>query len=97
MLLTLLSPQGAPANVVANLAATLGAATLASTATVFIQPVTADLSVILGAATLASTATISGAAVAGYGVGGSNITDAFPIVGVVGVPPPVQAIVRQTH
>lgn len=94
---TLSSGATVVSNVTADLSATLGAATLSSTATLTITPVTANLTVTLGAVVLASNVTVSGAAVAGYGVGGSNIADAFPIVGVVGVPPPVNAVVRQTH
>ena len=34
---------------------------------------------------------------AGYGVGGPTIIDAYPILGVVGVPTPVLNTTRRTH
>jgi hypothetical protein len=59
MLLTLLSPQGAPASITADLSATLAALTLSADGTITSAGVTADLSATLGALELSSSATIT--------------------------------------
>lgn len=59
MLLTLLSPQGAPSGITADVAVTLDAATLSSGATIVQPSITADLSATLGSLALSATGTIT--------------------------------------
>jgi hypothetical protein len=76
----LLSAAGQFDNV-ASLSATLDAATLASTAQ-FGVAITADLSVLLDAATLSATGTLEIPVTEGFGVGGPDVYDVFPIIGI---------------
>lgn len=64
-----------------NLTATLDAATLAADGSL-LEPLVGDLTATLNAATLAATGTVFAPSVEGFGVGGPQVYDVFPIIGI---------------
>jgi hypothetical protein len=94
MLLTLLSPQGAPTGITADVAVTLDAATLSSGATIVQPSITADVSATLGSLALSATGTITSASIAAdvaVTLGALSLTSSSTIVS-----PPITANLSST-